>query len=77
MLISWGIFKIDIFENDEDGCRALDYISGTCWWHEAMREACTETGVEKFFKWYEELSWIESDEFDCDLVTELVEMFAE
>jgi len=69
------IFKIDIFEKDKDYCRALDFLSGTCGWHDAVEAACRKAGVKEFFNWYDMLDWIESDKFDSDLVAELIKRF--
>lgn len=68
-----SVFGIDIFRSEDDvqGARAIDYVTGTCGWHVALKAACREVGDEWFYEWYDSLDWIKSDEFDCDLVEEL------
>lgn len=74
-----SVFGIDIFQPEEDvqGLRAIAYVTGTCGWHVALRAACREVGDEWFYEWYDSLDWEESDEFDCDLVAELVDRVTE
>lgn len=68
-----SVFGIDIFQPEEDvqGARAIDYLTGTFGWHAALKAACREIGDEWFYEWYDSLDWMKSDEFDCDVVEEL------
>lgn len=74
-----SVFGIDIFQPEEDvqSARAIEYLTGTCGWHAALKAACREVGDEWFYEWYDSLGWMESDGFDCDLVDELVDRVIE
>lgn len=68
-----SVFGVDIFQPEEDvqGLLAVDYIACTGGWYVAMEAACREVGDEWFMEWYDALDWMESDEFDCDLMAGL------
>lgn len=74
-----SVFGIDIFQPEEDvqSARAIEYLTGTCGWHAALKAACREVGDEWFYEWYDSLGWMESDGFDYDLVDELVDRVIE
>ena len=65
------VFGIDIFEKDEDGLTPLDYMGGTSGWAVALWSVCHRLGIEWFYEWYDALDWMDSDEFDSDLLDEM------
>lgn len=66
-----AVFGIDIFDKDEDGLQQLDYMGGTSGWAVALWSVCHRLGIEWFYEWYDALDWMDSDEFDGDLLDEL------
>lgn len=68
-----SVFGIDIFqrENGPQTCMSIECVTGTCGWHASLKAVCKRLWVEWFYEWYDSMDWIESDEFDCDLVDEL------
>lgn len=66
-----AVFGIDIFEKDEDGLTPLDYMGGTSGWAVALWSVCHRLNIDWFYEWYDALDWMDSDEFDSDLLDEL------
>lgn len=66
-----SVFGIDIFEKDEDGLTPLDYMGGTSGWAVALWSVCHRLDIRWFYEWYDALDWMDSDEFDSDLLDEL------
>lgn len=68
-----AVFGIDIFEKDEDGLQQLDYMGGTSGWAVALWSVCHRLDINWFYEWYDALDWMDSDEFDSDLLDEMNE----
>lgn len=66
-----AVFGIYIFEKDEDGLTPLDYMGGTSGWAVALWSVCHRLNINWFYEWYDALDWMDSDEFDSDLLDEL------
>lgn len=66
-----AVFSIYIFEKDEDGLTPLDYMGGTSGWAVALWSVCHRLDIDWFYEWYDALDWMDSDEFDSDLLDEL------
>ena len=67
-----AIFGIDIFQKNKDGLRQLDYMGGTSGWSAALNSVCHRLDIKWFCEWYDALDWMESDEFDGELIDELI-----
>lgn len=68
-----SVFGADIFQPEDSSgrVRGIDYVTGTYGWRLALKATCEEVGDGWFFEWYDVLDWMRSDEFDCDIVSEL------
>ncbi len=46
-------------------------MGGTSGWAIALWSVCHRLDIEWFYEWYDALDWMDSDEFDSDLLDEL------
>lgn len=69
-----NVFKI--FEGigmDIPTNEGMDYVTTTAGWDTAIGIACIESGKEGLYRYYANLSWMDSDIFDGIIVTKMVE----
>lgn len=68
------ILKVD---PDDSNFRAIDYYTGTSGWNCALWSTCKRLELMDFYRYYNSLGWMESDEFDYQLCEELVKRIGE
>ena len=63
-----SVFGVGLFDEDENGNTLLLYFTGTGGWARALQMTCEKFGVKWLWDWYDSLDWIESDEFDGEML---------
>lgn len=64
------ITGISPYDFSDDG---IEYLSGTCGWDAAFGKACIDTDNKKLFDYRNSLEWYDSDIFDSEIISILIE----
>lgn len=51
----------------------LFHLEGTCGWADAFKKSCLKHGMKDVFTYYENLDWYDSDLFDDEFASLLIE----
>lgn len=70
-----GVFGPDVVTRDEDGVYGVCFHGGTIGWHEAFKATCDKLDMQWLYNYYEALEWHESDQFDGEMETSIIDFF--
>lgn len=72
-----SVFGPDIFVKPECGMYGLFFISSTAGWNAALKVTCHKLDMMWLYEYYDKLQWWESDMFDGEIESLIVERFVE